>query len=96
MIEIRQTEAFQKWHEALRDRTAKAAVTARIARMQNGNFGDHKSVGGGISELRIFTGPGYRVYFTQRGTEVVILLSGGDKGSQDRDIAKAKELAANL
>ena len=96
MIEIRQTEAFENWFKRLRDRKAKARVQARIDRMAIGNFGDVTPVGEGVSELRIHYGPGYRVYFVQCGQVVVILLSGGDKSSQDSDIRKAKELAKQL
>ena len=96
MIEIRKTEAFTKWFDNLKDRRAKARVQARIDRMELGNFGDVAPVGEGVSELRIFYGPGYRVYFVQRGSAVVILLSGGDKSTQNPDIVKAKELAKQL
>ena len=80
----------------LRDRRAKARIQARIDRLELGHFGDVTPVGEGVSELRIFYGPGYRVYFVQRGPVVVILLSGGDKSTQDSDIVKAKELAKKL
>ena len=96
MIEIRKTEIFTKWLEDLKDLRAKARILARIDRMEFGNFGDVSSVGEGISEMRIFYGPGYRVYFVQRGSEVVILLSGGDKSTQSKDITKAKEIARQL
>lgn len=96
MIEIRKTETFANWLDGLRDRRAKARVQARIDRLELGHFGDVAPVGEGVSELRIFYGPGYRVYFVQRGPVVVILLSGGDKGTQASDIAKAKELAKRL
>ena len=96
MIEIRKTEIFADWLNDLRDRRAKARIQARIDRLERGHFGDVTSVGEGVSELRIFYGPGYRVYFVQRGTVVVILLSGGDKSTQDSDIVKAKELAKKL
>jgi putative addiction module killer protein len=92
MPEVRQTETFARWLAGLRDRRARA----RIDRMQLGNPGDVKAVGGGISEMRIDYGPGYRVYFLRRGTELVILLAGGDKDTQERDIASARELARNL
>ena len=96
MIEVRQTELFENWLEGLRDRRAKARVQVRIDRMELGNFGDVAPVGEGVRELRIHYGPGYRVYFVQRGQVVVVLLSGGDKRSQDSDIKKAKELAKQL
>ena len=96
MIEVRQTKTFENWFKRLRDRKAKARVQARIDRMEIGNFGDVASVGEGVSELRIHYGPGYRVYFVQRGQVVVILLSGGDKSSQNSDVRKAKELAKQL
>lgn len=96
MITVRQTEHFEKWLRKLADLNARARVLVRIERMKKGNFGDHKSVGDGVSELRIAYGPGYRVYYTKRGDTVVVLLIGGDKGSQDRDIAKAKEMASKL
>lgn len=93
MLEIKQTATFQKWEHALKDRRAKAAIAARIFRLANGLAGDVTSVGQGISELRIHHGPGYRVYFRQHGQELIILLCGGEKGSQGRDIEKAKQLA---
>ena len=96
MIEIRKTETFANWLDGLRDRRAKARVQARIDRLGLGHFGDVAPVGEGVSELRIFYGPGYRVYFVQHGPVVVILLSGGDKSTQNSDIAKAKELAKRL
>lgn len=96
MPEVRQTETFARWLVGLRDRRARARIQARIDRLQLGNPGDVKAVGGGISEMRIDYGPGYRVYFVQRGTTLVILLAGGDKHTQERDIATARELARNL
>ncbi len=96
MIEIRTTEIFSKWFNNLKDRRARARIQARIDRVEMGNFGDVAPVGEGISELRIFYGPGYRVYFVQRNSVVVILLSGGDKTSQKSDIVKAKKIAAQL
>jgi len=95
MIEIKQTATFMAWQKRLRDDRARAAIAARIFRLANGLAGDVQSVGQGVSELRIHYGPGYRVYFQQRGDELVILLCGGDKGSQSRDIEKAKELASH-
>jgi putative addiction module killer protein len=96
MIEVRQTATFLTWFKDLRDRKAKARIQARIDRMELGNFWDVAPVGEGVSELRIHYGPGYRVYFIQLDLVVVILLSGGDKSSQDSDIKKAKELVEQL
>ena len=96
MIEIRKTEIFTKWFDGLKDRRARARIQARIDRIEMGNFGDVAPVGEGVSELRIFYGPGYRVYFIQRGSVVVILLSGGDKNTQNADITRAKELAKQI
>ena len=96
MIEIKTTEVFDKWLTDLKDRKAKARIQARIDRVETGNFGDVSPVGEGVSELRIFYGPGYRVYFVKQNSVVVILLSGGDKSSQQADIAKAKEFAKQL
>ena len=96
MKEIRQTDEFAYWLHALRDRQAKARIQVRIDRMQLGLYGDVKPVGEGVSELRIDYGPGYRVYFVHRGQELIILLAGGDKRSQDRDIKKAIQLSQDL
>ena len=96
MIEIKQTDQFSKWIRELRDRTATARVLARIDRLSLGLAGDTKSVGGSIFELRIDYGPGYRVYYTLRGNELILLLMGGDKSSQSRDITKAKMILAEL
>lgn len=94
MIELIKSVAFDRWLRGLRDRRARARIQARLDRLASGNPGDIKALGGGISEMRIDYGPGYRVYYMQRGPVVVILLSGGDKSSQQSDIAKAKEIAA--
>ena len=96
MLEIRQTEAFGAWMRDLRDTQGRAVIARRIERMAAGNFGDHQSVGGGVSELRVQFGPGYRVYYTLWGKELVMLLCGGDKSSQRKDIARARSLAAQL
>ena len=96
MMEIRKTEIFSKWFDGLRDRRAKARIQARIDRVEMGNFGDVAPVGEGVSELRIFYGSGYRVYFIQQGSVVVILLSGSDKITQTSDIARAKEIAKQI
>jgi len=96
MIEIRKTDIFANWFNGLRDRRAKARIQARIDRIEVGHFGDVTPVGEGVSELRIFYGPGYRVYFVKKGLAVVILLSGGDKSTQNSDIVEAKKLAKQI
>jgi len=96
MLEIRKTDVYSKWIDALQDLKGRARVLARIERLAAGNPGDVAPVGEGVSELRIDFGPGYRVYFKKKGKEIVILLAGGDKGSQEKDIRVAKELARNL
>lgn len=95
-MEIIEHPAFNKWPAALRDRQARARIVARLFQVQGGNLGDHKSVGSGVWELRFKFGPGYRVYYMQKGSVVVLLLCGGDKNSQPDDILKAKALAAEL
>lgn len=96
MIEVVQTDVFQAWLEGLRDRRAATRIVARIVRLAHGNPGDVKPVGEGLSEMRIDYGPGYRVYFVQRGAVLFIILCGGDKDSQARDIEKARILAKDL
>jgi putative addiction module killer protein len=96
MIEIRQTEIYAAWFERLRDREARARIDVRIRRLSLVNPGDAKLVGGGVSELRIDHGPGYRIYFTRRGDRLIILLCGGDKRRQHKDIEAAKALATDL
>jgi putative addiction module killer protein len=96
MIEIRKTALFAQWIDALRDLSARARVQARIERLAAGNPGDVEPVGEGVSELRINYGPGYRVYFKKRGQELIILLAGGDKTTQARDIKTALRLARQL
>jgi putative addiction module killer protein len=93
MIEVHQTLIYAEWFDQLRDRQAQARIDVRIRRLSLGNPGDVCPVGEGVSELRIDYGPGYRVYFVQRGAMMVILLCGGDKSTQDRDVRTAKELA---
>ncbi len=96
MIEVRQTEDFSKWLYGLRDLRTRARIQARIDRLEQGNAGDAKPVGEGVSEMRIDYGPGYRLYFIRRGAELIILLAGGDKSSQSKDIRKAISLAKEL
>ena len=94
MTELKQTETFRKWWKKLRDERARALVAARLNRLAYGLAGDVEPVGDGISELRIHYGPGYRVYYQRRGATIIVLLCGGDKGSQAKDIKTAKRLAA--
>ena len=96
MIEVRETPEFARWLAALKDQRAVLHIVRRISRVAAGNTGDAKSVGGSVSELRIDYGPGYRVYFTRRWQALVILLCGGDKRTQSRDIRKATEIAEKL
>jgi len=96
VVEVRQTARFAHWLEDLRDLRARARVQARIERLIGGNAGDAKPVGSGVSELRINYGPGYRVYFQQRGSTLIILLAGGDKSTQARDIDEALMLARQI
>lgn len=92
----KRTPQFTEWIDGLKDITGRARILARIRRLADGNPGDHRNLTGGVSELRVDAGPGYRVYYTRRGNELIILLVGGDKASQQRDIDKAKELARIL
>lgn len=96
MIEVRQTAVFKEWLTELRDLNAQARIAQRIRRLELGNPGDAKSVGDGVSEMRLTYGPGYRVYFAQQGKAIVILLCGGDKSTQSADIKEAKRLAKEL
>ena len=96
MIEVIQSDVFKAWWEALRNPDARFRIDVRIRRRMTGNLGDVKPVGVGISEARVDVGSGYRLYFIRRGTKVIVLLCGGDKSSQTRDIAKAKRLAKEL
>ena len=96
MIEVRQTKTFLEWRAGLRDSVARKRIGARIDRLSFGNFGDVKPVGEVVNELRIDFGPGYRIYFVQRGDVLVVLLCGGDKSSQVRDIVEAKQMAQEL
>ena len=96
MIEIRKTDVFAQWLDGLRDLKARARIQTRIERLAGGNPGDVEPVGEGVSELRIDYGPGYRVYFKKRGRALIILLAGGDKSTQDKDIKAALRLTRNL
>jgi putative addiction module killer protein len=93
MIELKQTETYEKWESRLRDKRAKTIIASRLMRLAEGLSGDVEPVGEGISELRIHYGPGYRIYFQRRGNLIVVLLCGGDKSTQTRDIAAARKLA---
>ncbi len=95
-MEVRQTDHYADWFESLRDRRAQSRIDIRIRRLSLGNPGDVRPVGEGVSELRIDYGPGYRVYFVQRGDFLIVLLAGGDKAAQKRDIRVAKQLARGL
>lgn len=96
MTEVRQTEAFALWFEDLRDERGRAKILARIRRLSLGNPGDVRAVGEGVSEMRIHYGPGYRVYYIQRGETLAILLGGGDKSTQERDISAAVALSKEV
>jgi len=96
VFEVRQTPVFKDWLDGLKDRRAAERIAMRIVRLQSGLFGDAKPVGRGVSELRVDHGPGYRVYFVQRGAVLVVLLCGGSKRTQQKDIAAAQSLADDL
>jgi len=96
VVEVRKTKVFGDWLDGLRDARAKARILVRLRRLSLGNFGDWKSIGSGVSELRVDYGPGYRIYLTRQGNSVVILLAGGTKKSQNRDIKRAISLAQEL
>lgn len=92
-FQLQQTQVFTRWLTGLKDLQARAAIVWRLKQVQAGHLGDAKSVGDGVSELRWHLGPGYRVYFCQRGRQIIVLLAGGNKSTQARDIARAKQLA---
>jgi putative addiction module killer protein len=96
MFEVQKTEEFDMWLSGLVDQKAQAKIASRIERLALGNPGDVKPVGGGVSEMRVPHGPGYRVYFKQTEKTIVVLLCGGDKSTQQKDIKRAKEMAAEL
>ena len=95
-MRVRMTEIYRDWINSLKDRAGRSHIQVRIDRLANGNPGQHRRLGGGISELKINVGPGYRVYYMERGSELIILLAGGDKSTQSRDINTAITLARNL
>ncbi len=96
MYEITTTEVYDEWFDSLKDTKGKARINARLRRVELGNFGDTEPVGDNVSELRFFFGPGYRIYFIQHGDEIIVLLAGGDKSTQSKDIDKALELAKEI
>ena len=96
MFEILKTDIYEKWYDKLKDRKAKALIDIRLARLKNGNFGDVSPVGEGVSELRIHFGAGYRIYLIKDGDTIIILLSGGDKSTQQSDIVRAKQIAKEV
>ena len=96
MFTVRQTEEFQDWLDALKDTRAQVRIAARIRLAEAGNLGDWKTVGGEVSEMRVDTGPGYRLYFTRRGSVLIIMLAGGNKSTQSRDIKRAQKMLTQL
>ena len=96
MFTVRQTEEFQDWLDALKDTRAQVRIAARIRLAEAGNLGDWKTVGGEVSEMRVDTGPGYRLYFTRRGSVLIIMLAGGNKSTQNRDIKRAQKMLTQL
>ncbi len=96
MYLIKQTNIFSKWLSKLKDTKAKVSILRRVDRMKLGNFGDYKSINSDIFELRITTGPGYRIYYTKQDDEIIVLLIGGDKSSQSEDIKKAKKILEEI
>ena len=95
-MRVEKTDAYRDWIDALKDRAGRARILVRVDRLIHGNPGPHRNVSDGVSELKVDVGPGHRVYCTQRGTRLLLLLIGGDKSSQQKDIAKAIELARNF
>jgi putative addiction module killer protein len=96
MYTLRQTEDFQGWLDALNDKRAQVRIAARLRHVEAGNLGDWKSVGGSVSEMRIDVGPGYRLYFTRKGKLLIVMLAGGDKSTQARDIKRAQKMVTEL
>jgi putative addiction module killer protein len=96
LVRIEKTDLYREWLDALTDRAGRARILVRVDRLIHGNPGQHRDLTDGVSELKIDFGPGYRVYYTQQGTRLLLLLAGGDKSSQSKDIAKAIQLARNF
>lgn len=96
MYALRQTQAFQDWLDELTDRRAQIRIVARLRLAEAGNLGDWKSIGGDVSEMRVDVGPGYRLYFTRRAQSIIVMLAGGDKTTQKRDIKRAQRIASEL
>ena len=95
-MRVKKTDEYREWLDRLRDQAGRARILVRVDRLIHGNPGDHRNLQGGVSELKIDFGPGYRVYYTQRGEQLLLLLIGGDKSSQAKDIAKAQQLAKDF
>jgi putative addiction module killer protein len=95
-MRVKKTDEYREWLDRLRDQAGRARILVRVDRLIHGNPGDHRNLQGGVSELKIDIGPGYRVYYTQRGEQLLLLLIGGDKSSQAKDIAKAQQLAKDF
>jgi putative addiction module killer protein len=95
-MRVKKTDEYREWLDRLRDQAGRARILVRVDRLIHGNPGDHRNLQGGVSELKIAFGPGYRVYYTQRGEQLLLLLIGGDKSSQAKDIAKAQQLAKDF
>ena len=95
-MRVKKTDEYREWLDRLRDQAGRARILVRVDRLIHGNPGDHRDLQGGVSELKIDFGPGYRVYYTQRGEQLLLLLIGGDKSSQAKDIAKAQQLAKDF
>ena len=96
MYTLRQTQEFQDWLDALKDLRAQVRIVARLRLVEAGNLGDWKAVGGGVSEMRVDVGPGYRLYFTRRGNLLIVMLAGGDKATQNRDVKRAQRILKQL
>lgn len=96
MLTVRLTPEFESWLDGLRDKKAQVRIAARLRHAEAGNLGDCKAVGGGVSEMRVHFGPGYRLYFAQKGSILIVMLAGGDKSSQAQDIRRAQHILKQL